>query len=95
MYDHIPVIENEPTFLCLPFHAAFFLVVLLGGFGYGFRERVEHTVTGAVADHEVVGKRRDVLDIEQQDVFALFVLQGGDDFMSKFECVQRSPLYNS
>ena len=30
---------------------------------------------------------------KKQDVFALFVLQGVDDFMGKFECVQISPLF--
>jgi hypothetical protein len=77
--------------LRLSFHTALFLVLLLCGFEHAFRQRVEHTVTGAVADDEVICKRCNVLDVQKQDVFSLFVLQGGDDFMCKFECVQISP----
>jgi hypothetical protein len=91
MDDHIPVIEDKPAFLGLTLHAALFLVVFLCGFEYRLGKRVEHPVTGAVADDEIIGKRRDVFDVEKQDVFALFVLQGVDDFMGKFECVQISP----
>jgi len=91
MHDHVAVIEDEPAFLCLSFHAALFLVILLGGFDDTFGERVQHTVAGAVADDEVISKRCDVFDVEKQDVFALFVLQGFNDFMCKFECVQISP----
>ena len=91
MHDHIAVVKDEPAFLWLALHAALFLVILFGRFEHSLGERVEHTVAGAVADDEVIGKRCDVLDVEKQDVFALFVLQSGDDFMRKFECVQISP----
>ncbi len=92
MHDHITVVEHKPAFLGLPFHAALFLVILFCGFEHRLGERVEHTVAGAVADDKIIGKGSDVFDVENQDVFTLFVLQGGDDFMGKFECVQRSPL---
>lgn len=91
MHDHIAIVEDEPAFMGLPLHAALLFVILLGGFEHGFGKRVEHAVTGAVADDEVIGKRCDVLNVEKQDVFTLFVLQGGNDFMCKFECVQISP----
>jgi hypothetical protein len=91
VHDHVAVIEHEPAFLRLAFHAALLLVILFGRFQDGLGEGVEHAVAGAVADDEIISKRCDVLDVEKQDVFTLFVLQGGDDFMGKFECVQRSP----
>ena len=84
MYDHIAVVEHEPAFARLAFNPAFLLVVLFGCFEHTFGQRVEHAVTGAVADNEVIGKGCDVFDVEQQDVFALFVLQGCDDLMCKF-----------
>ena len=84
MDDDIAVVEDEPAFLRLAFHTTLFLVILLGGFKHGFGERVQHAVAGAVADYEVIGKRCDVFDIEEQDVFTLFVLQGCDDLMCKF-----------
>jgi hypothetical protein len=91
MYHHIAVIEHEPAFLGLPFDATLFLMILFGRFQYTFGECVEHSVTGAVANNKIICKRRDVFDIEKKDVFALFILQGGDDFMGKFKCVQISP----
>jgi hypothetical protein len=92
MHDDIPVIEDKPAFFRLPFHAPFFLMFLFGRLEYALGERVKHTVTGAIANDEIIGKRCDVLDVEKQNVFALFVLQDGNDLMGKFECVQISPL---
>lgn len=89
--DHVPVIQDKPAFLGLAFYATFLLIVLLGGFEDGFCERFQHAVAGAVADHKIIGKGCDVFNVEKQDVFALLVLQGGDDLVSKFECVQISP----
>jgi hypothetical protein len=84
MDDYIPIIEDEPAFARLSLHTAFFLVILLCGFQYTFGKCVEHTVTGAIAENKVISKGCDVFDVEQQDVFALFVLQGFDDFLGKF-----------
>jgi len=94
MHDYIPVVEHKPAFLSLPFDASFFLMFLFGCLQHTFGERVEHPVACAVANDEIICKRRDVFDVEKQDVFTLFVLQGGDNFMCKFECVQISPLCN-
>ena len=81
MHDHITIIEQEPAFLCLSLDAAFFLVVFLGRFQYPFCKRVQHAVAGAVAEYEIIGKGCNVFDVEQQDVFALSVLQGFNNFM--------------
>ena len=74
MDDHIAIIEDKPAFLRAPFYATFFLVFLLRYFQHAFGERVEHAVTGAVTDNKVISKGCDVLDVEEQDVFALSVL---------------------
>ena len=84
MYHYIPIIEHKPALMSLTLDPPFFLMFLFGGFQHTFGKRVEHPVTGAVADHEIICKRRDVFDVKKQDVFALFVLQGGDDLMCKF-----------
>ncbi len=84
MDDHVAEVEHEPAFAGLSLHAAFLFVVLLGFLQHALGERVKHTVAGAVADDEIIGKRCNILDVKQQDVFALFVLQGFDDFMGKF-----------
>ena len=93
MYDHIAIIEQEPAFFCLSLNTAFFLVVLFGCFQYTFRECVQHSVAGAVAENEIVGERCNVFDVQKEDVFALSVLQGFNDFMCQFKCVQISPHY--
>jgi hypothetical protein len=84
MYHHIAEVEHEPAFARSSLHAAFLFVVLLGRFQHALGKRVEHAVAGPVADDEVIGKRCNILDVKKQDVFALFVLQGFDDFMGKF-----------
>lgn len=92
MDNDIAIIEHEPAFLGLSLYASLFLVFLFGCLQHPFGKGVEHTVTGAIANDEIICKRSNVFDVEKQDVFALFVLQGGDDFMCKIECVQISPL---
>jgi hypothetical protein len=82
--NNVAIIEDQPAFLCLSFDASFFLVILLGGFQHSLGERVEHPVAGAVADDEIIGKGCNVFNVEKQDVFALSILQGGDDLMCKF-----------
>lgn len=91
MHNHIAKIHDEPAFTRLTFHTSLFLIVLFCGLEYAFGERIKHTVTGAVADNKIIGKGCDILDVEEQDIFALFVLQGIDDFMCKIESVQVSP----
>jgi len=91
MYDHITKVHHQPAFAGLAFDAASLLVIFFSGFEHAFRQRVQHTVAGAVAQYEIISKGCDILNIEQQNVFALFVLQGFDDLMCKFECVQVSP----
>ena len=84
MHDHIAIVKDEPTLLRLTFDASFFLIVNLRSFQHAFGKRVQHAVAGAVANDEIICKGCNVFYIEEQDVFALLVLQGADDFMGKF-----------
>ena len=92
MNDHISIIHHQPAFLRLSIHAAFLFEILFGGFENTLGEGIQHAVAGAVADDEVVGKCCHILDVEQKDVFALFVFQGFNDFVCKIERFQFSPL---
>ena len=92
MYDHVTKVHHQPAFARFSLHAALLFVMCLGRFQHAFGERIQHTVAGAVAKNKIVGEVGNPLDVKEQDVFALFVLQGFDDFMGKFECVQVSPL---
>jgi hypothetical protein len=57
----------------------------------GISQRIDHAVTGAGADNKVVGKRDNAFQINQDNVFTLFVFKGAYNFTSKFKCVQGSP----
>src|SRR6266498_1741478 len=92
MYNYITKIKDEPAFAGLPLDTTFFLVILFCCFQHAFCKRVKHAVARPVADHEIISKGCDVCNVQKQNVFALFVLQGFNDFMSKFKCVQISPL---
>ena len=91
MNDHIAIIQHQPAFTRLAFDSAFFPMMRARGFEHGFGERVEHAVAGAVAQDEIICKGCNVFDIEEEDVFALFVLQGVDYRMGKVKRFQRSP----
>lgn len=91
MNDNIPVVHDKPAFLRFAVHAALFLVIFFCRFEHTFGERIQHSVAGAVADDKIIGKGCNVFDIEKQNILTLFVLQGFDDLMCKFECVQFSP----
>jgi len=91
MHDHISKVHHQPAFARLTFDAASFLVIFFCGFEHALGQRVQHTVAGAIAQDEIISKGCDILDVKQQNVFALFILQGVDDFMCKVECVQVSP----
>lgn len=92
MYDYIAVINNDPAVTGKAFLFAFLPVLLSHFLQYGIGQCIEHAVAGAGAYHEVIGKRNDVFQVDQNDVFTLFIFEGVDDFTGKVECVQNSPL---
>ena len=83
MHYHVAKIKHKPAFAGLSFDTSSFLIIFLGCFQNALGKRVEHTVTGTAANHEIIGKRCNVFDVQKQDVFALMVLQSVDDFMGK------------
>jgi len=91
MDNHVTVVHDEPALARFSIHAPSFLVILFQGFEYALGKRVQHPVTGAVADDEIIGKRCDIFDIEKQNILRFFVFQCVYDFVGKFECVQVSP----
>jgi len=93
MDDHIAIVHDEPAFHRFSVNTSLFLIVLFCRLSYAFGKRVEHAVAASVADDEIVGKGCHSLEIKKQYVFALFVLQGFDDFMCQVQCVQISPQF--
>jgi hypothetical protein len=92
MHDHVAEVHHQPAFLRPALHAPFFLEIRFGCFEYALGKRVQHAITGAVAQDEIIGERGDFLDVEEQDVLGFFIFQGFDDLMGKFESFQVSPL---
>lgn len=84
MHNYIAIIYDDPAIageaLLFPLFLMFGANIFDGGFG----ERVNHAVTGAGTDDEIVSKRDDALQVYQDNLFAFFVFKGVYDFTSKF-----------
>lgn len=92
MHDHISVVDDHPSFSGFPLFATVLTVFLVDRLDRGLCKCIQHAVTRARAQDEVVCKRRNFLDIQQQDVLTFPGFERLDDRMSKFKCVQNSPL---
>jgi hypothetical protein len=92
MQDHIAIINDHPAIAREALLFSFFPMFGANVFNGGLGECVQHAVAGAGADNKIVGKRDDVFQIDQDNIFTLFVFQGVYNFTSKFQCVQISPL---
>ena len=88
MNNHIAEVHHHPTFVRLSLDTASPLVLFVDGLLHRFRQRVQHAAAGAGADHEIIGKGCDFLDIDQQDIFTLFIFQGFYNGTSQVKCVQ-------
>jgi hypothetical protein len=95
MDDHIAEIHHEPAVAGESFLLTFFFVFFAHVFKDTIGQRIQHAVTGARAKHEIIGKRDDVFQIDQDDIFTLFIFKRIDNFTGKFKCFQNSPLYFS
>ena len=84
MDNHIAIIYDHPAIAGEALLLSFFLMFGANIFDGSFGKRVDHAVTGAGADNKIVGKRNDVFQVYQDDIFALFVFKGVYDFTCKF-----------
>lgn len=84
MEHYIAEIGDHPTITRKALFFAFFLVFDTNILKYRIGEGVDHAVAGAGTDDEIISKRNNFLDIDQDNIFPLFVFQGVDDFTSKF-----------
>jgi hypothetical protein len=91
MDDNIAIVHNHPAVagktLLLSLFMVFDAHIIDGGVG----ERVEHPVAGAAANNKIVGKRDNPFQVNQDNIFTLFVFKGVYNFTGKFKCVQVSP----
>ena len=84
IYDH-PAIAGEALLLSL------FIMLGPNVVNRGVGKRVDHAVTGTGTDNEIVGKRDNTFQVDQDDIFTLFVFKGIYNLSGKFKCVQVSP----
>ncbi len=84
MEDNIAKVHDDPAVAGEALLFAFFLMFDANVFYDGFGEGVDHTVAGAGANDEIIGKGYDVFQVDKDDVFSLFIFKGVYDFTSKF-----------
>lgn len=73
MDDYIPVIHHDPALASLALLAAFLAVLCADGIERALSQRIEHAVTRAATEHEIIGKGSHVFYVEQENVLAFFI----------------------
>jgi hypothetical protein len=91
MHDNIAIVHNHPAIASQTLLLSFFSVFGAHVVNGCISKCVEHTVAGPGADNKIVCKRDDAFQVNQDDIFALFVFKGVYNFTGKFKCVQVSP----
>ncbi len=72
MHDYITVIDNYPSITGKALLFTFFLMFVANVFDGGLGESIDHAVTGAGTDDEIVSKRDDVFQVYQDNIFTFF-----------------------
>jgi len=65
MHDYVAVVDQQPAITRVTLYLGFLAVFEAYIFQYSFGQGVQHTVAGARAEHEIVGKGSNTLDVEQ------------------------------
>ena len=91
MQYHIAKISDHPAIASQALLFSLLLIFNANIIHHRIREGIDHAVAGTGADDEIISKGNNFLNIDQDNIFTLFIFQGVDDFTSKFQCVQGSP----
>jgi hypothetical protein len=89
--DHIAKVGDHPAITGQTLFFALLLMFNTDVINHGVGQRIDHAVAGASADDKIIGKGNNFLNIDQYNIFTLFIFQGVNNFASKFQCVQGSP----
>jgi hypothetical protein len=76
MDDHIAEVHHHPAVVGLTLNAALPLMIFADGFLHRLGERIQHAAACSRTDHEIIGEGCNILDIDQQNILALFIFQG-------------------
>ena len=79
MQDHIAEIDQQPAILWGALDATFHLVLLANSLDCGVSQRADHTVAGTGRNNKIIRKIRNIVDIQQEDVFSLPVFENIDN----------------
>jgi hypothetical protein len=89
VHDNIDVVHENPARLSLTLDATRPIIVPgLQSLSNTVDNGLELPVTGAGANDEIINVRGKVLNIQQDDVYALLLFDGVDDGMSELENIQ-------
>jgi hypothetical protein len=91
MYDDVTVIHDHPAIAGKALLLSPFIMFGPNVVNRCVGKRVDHAVAGAGTDNEIVGKRDNAFQVNQDNIFTLFVFKGVYNFSCKFKCVQVSP----
>jgi len=91
MNNNIAVIHDYPAVAGDALLLALLFMFGANVFDGGVGKRIDHAVTGAGANNEIVSKGYDFFQVYQDNIFPFFVFKGVYNFACKFQCVQISP----
>jgi hypothetical protein len=91
MHNNIAIIHDHPTIAGKPLFPSLFIMFGSNVIYSDISKRVDHAVAGAGTDNEIICKRDNAFQVDQDYIFALFVFKGVYNFAGKFKCVQVSP----
>jgi len=91
MHNRIAIVHDHPAITGEALLPSLFIMRGFHVINNGVSKRVDHTVTGTGTNNEIVCKRDNTFQINQDYIFTLFVFKGVYNFAGKFKCVQVSP----
>ncbi|CAG0955450.1 hypothetical protein ARNL5_00457 [Anaerolineae bacterium] len=91
MHNHIAIIHNHPAVAGKTLFSAFPPMFLAHVVDNGISKRIKHAVAGTGTDNKIVGKGNNAFEVDQDDIFTLFVFKGIYNFTGKFKGIQVSP----
>jgi hypothetical protein len=91
MHNNITIVHDHPAITGEALLLSLFIVPGFHVVNSSICKSINHAITGTVADNEIVCKRDDFFQVDQDYIFTLFIFKGVYNFTSKFKCVQISP----
>ena len=92
MHHDIAVIHYQPAGIGFPYDAALLFMFNACLLDNPISQGIQHTVAGSSTDNEIICEGNQFFNIQQKYIFAFLILQGIDNCVCKFKCIQKSPL---